>query len=82
MTPAGGAQLSRRNQRPSLCGQPGAALLQLRTAIQENYFSYPAMEKDPLFDPIRLNRFSRLEDVCSSNQCAKATALLVPAWSD
>jgi hypothetical protein len=37
----------------SLYGQPGAALLQLRKAIQGNYCSYPAMEKDPLFDPIR-----------------------------
>ena len=40
-------------RRLSLGGQPDAALLQLRKAIQGNYCSYPAMEKDPLFDPIR-----------------------------
>ena len=35
------------------CGQPDAALGQLRKAIAGNYCSYQAMEKDPLFDPIR-----------------------------
>jgi hypothetical protein len=35
------------------CGQPDAALRQLRKAIQGNYCSYPAMEKDPQFDLIR-----------------------------
>jgi DNA-binding winged helix-turn-helix (wHTH) protein/TolB-like protein len=37
----------------SFCGQSDAALRQLRKAIQGNYCSYPAMDKDPLFDPIR-----------------------------
>ncbi|MGA9896454.1 MAG: hypothetical protein WBQ09_00005, partial [Terriglobales bacterium] len=37
----------------SFCGQAGAALRQLRKAIEGKYCSYPAMEKDPLFDPIR-----------------------------
>lgn len=37
----------------SFCGQSDAALRQLRKAIQRNYCSYPAMEKDPLFDPVR-----------------------------
>jgi DNA-binding winged helix-turn-helix (wHTH) protein/TolB-like protein len=37
----------------SFCGQSDAALRQLRKAIQGNYCSYPAMERDPLFDPIR-----------------------------
>jgi len=37
----------------SYCGQGDAALRQLRRAIAGNYCSYPAMDKDPLFDPIR-----------------------------
>src|SRR5579859_592633 len=37
----------------SLSGQGDAALRQLRKAIQGNYCSYPAMDKDPLFDKIR-----------------------------
>lgn len=37
----------------SFCGQGDAALRQLRKAIHGNYCSYPAMEKDPLFDPVR-----------------------------
>ena len=37
----------------SFCGQGDAALRQLRKAIKGNYCSYPALEKDPLFDPIR-----------------------------
>lgn len=37
----------------SFCGQSDASLRQLRKAINGNYCSYPAMEKDPLFDPIR-----------------------------
>ena len=37
----------------SLCGQADAALRQLRKAIQGNYCSYPAMDKDPLFDSVR-----------------------------
>jgi hypothetical protein len=37
----------------SFCGFGDAALRQLRKAIAGNYCSYPAMEKDPLFDSIR-----------------------------
>ncbi len=37
----------------SFCGQGDAALRQLRKAMEGKYCSYPAMEKDPLFDPIR-----------------------------
>lgn len=37
----------------SFCGQSDAALRQLRKAITGNFCSYPAMDKDPLFDPIR-----------------------------
>ena len=37
----------------SFCGQSAAALRQLRQAINGKYCSYPAMDKDPLFDPIR-----------------------------
>jgi TolB-like protein len=37
----------------SFCGQGDAALRQLRKAIKGRYCSYPAMAKDPLFDPIR-----------------------------
>ena len=37
----------------SVCGQGEAALRELRKAMSGNYCSYPALEKDPLFDPIR-----------------------------
>jgi hypothetical protein len=37
----------------AFCGQQDAALTELHQAIQQNYCSYPAMDKDPLFDPIR-----------------------------
>ena len=35
------------------CGEGDAALRQLRKAIEGSYCSHPAMDKDPLFDPIR-----------------------------
>lgn len=37
----------------SFCGQTDAALRELQKAIHGNYCSYPAMDKDPLFEPIR-----------------------------
>jgi tetratricopeptide (TPR) repeat protein len=37
----------------AFCGQEDAALEQLRKAIEGNYCSYPAMDKDPVFDRIR-----------------------------
>ncbi len=37
----------------SYAGQSDAALRQLAKAIKGNYCSYPAMDKDPLFDSIR-----------------------------
>jgi len=37
------------------CGQTDAALRMLRTAIDGNYCSYPAMDKDPLFNKLRDN---------------------------
>jgi hypothetical protein len=37
----------------SFCGQSAAALRQLRKAITGNYCSYPALNTDPMFDPIR-----------------------------
>jgi len=37
----------------SYCQQTDAALRQLRKAIERSYCSYPAMDKDPSFDPIR-----------------------------
>ena len=37
----------------SFCGQTKASLRELQKAIQGNYCSYPAMDKDPLFEPIR-----------------------------
>jgi DNA-binding winged helix-turn-helix (wHTH) protein/TolB-like protein len=46
-------ELYRNAEALSLCGQPDAALRQLRKTIKGKYCSYPAMEKDPLFDPIR-----------------------------
>jgi DNA-binding winged helix-turn-helix (wHTH) protein/TolB-like protein len=46
-------ELYRNAELLSLCGQRDAALRELAKAIQGNYCSYQAMEKDPLFDPIR-----------------------------
>jgi DNA-binding winged helix-turn-helix (wHTH) protein/TolB-like protein len=37
------------------CGQTDAALRMLKTAIDGNYCSYPAMDKDPLFNKLRDN---------------------------
>jgi DNA-binding winged helix-turn-helix (wHTH) protein/TolB-like protein len=37
----------------SFSGQADAALRELQRAIRGNYCSYPDLEKDPLFDPIR-----------------------------
>jgi tetratricopeptide (TPR) repeat protein len=37
----------------SFCGLKDAALRELRKAIAGSYCSYPAIDKDPLFDPIR-----------------------------
>jgi hypothetical protein len=35
------------------CGETESALRMLRLAIDRNYCSFPAMEKDPLFDKLR-----------------------------
>ena len=48
-----GEELYRNAEVLSFCQQPDAALGQLREAIERGYCSYPAMERDPLFDPIR-----------------------------
>jgi DNA-binding winged helix-turn-helix (wHTH) protein/TolB-like protein len=37
----------------AFCGQADATIGAIRKAIQGNYCSYPAMDKDPLFDNIR-----------------------------
>jgi DNA-binding winged helix-turn-helix (wHTH) protein/TolB-like protein len=37
------------------CGQTPASLRMLRIAIDRNYCSYPAMDKDPFFDSLRTN---------------------------
>lgn len=37
----------------SFCGQTEPALRELARAIRANYCSYPAMDKNPLYDPIR-----------------------------
>ena len=37
----------------AFCEQPDAAVRELQRAINGNYCSYPAMDKDPLFDSIR-----------------------------
>jgi hypothetical protein len=37
------------------CGQTAASLRMLRIAIDRNYCSYPAMDKDPFFDSLRTN---------------------------
>jgi len=53
------------------CGQPDAALRQVRKAIQGNYCSYPAMEKDPQFDLIRHRpEFTKLEQ--AGRQCQQS----------
>ena len=61
----------------SFSGQAGAALRQLRKAIQGNYCSYPAMDLDPLFDPIRqLPEFAALHQAaihCQQNFLAHRT---------
>ena len=46
-------ELFRNAELLSFSRQTEAALRQLRKAIQGNYCSYPAMDQDPLFDPIR-----------------------------
>jgi len=46
-------EMYRNAETLSLSGQHDAALRQLRKAIKGKYCSYPAMEKDPLFDPVR-----------------------------
>ena len=46
-------ELFRNAEFLSFSGQTDAALRQLRKAIQGNYCSYPAMDHDPLFDPLR-----------------------------
>ena len=43
------------------CGQTEASLRMLKMAIDRNYCSYPAMDKDPLFDKLRNNpEFKRI----------------------
>jgi DNA-binding winged helix-turn-helix (wHTH) protein/TolB-like protein len=43
------------------CGQTEAALRFLKIAIERNYCSYPAIDKDPFFDGLRENaRFQKL----------------------
>lgn len=46
-------ELYRNAEMLGFSQQSDAALRQLRKAIQGNYCSYPAMDKDPLLDPIR-----------------------------
>jgi hypothetical protein len=43
------------------CGQTDAALRMLKLAIERNYCSYPAMDKDPFFNQLRTNpEFTRI----------------------
>lgn len=45
----------------SYCGQNEAALQMLRVAIDHNYCSYPAMDRDPFFNGLRTNpQFQKL----------------------
>jgi DNA-binding winged helix-turn-helix (wHTH) protein/TolB-like protein len=54
----------------SFCDERDAALRQLRNAITGNYCSFPAFDKDPLFDPIRLRpEFADLRQ--SAMQCQR-----------
>jgi hypothetical protein len=53
------------------CGQTAAALKMLQVAIDRNYCSYPAMDKDPFFDGLRMNpEFQKLRNAgiaCHAN---------------
>jgi len=52
----------------SFCGEGAGALRQLRKAIQRGYCSYPAMDRDPLFNGIRQQpEFARLRQ--AAQQC-------------
>lgn len=66
----------------SFSGQAEAALRQLRKAIQGNYCSYPAMDQDPLFDPIRQRpEFAALHQAavqCQQNFLAHRTQVERP----
>ncbi len=45
----------------ALCEQRDAALRLLRSAVEHNYCSYPAMDNDPLFDSVRnVPEFARI----------------------
>ena len=48
--------LYRNAEALAFCGQSDAALRELGKAVKANYCSYPAMDKDPLFDSIRQRR--------------------------
>lgn len=46
-------ELFRNAEILSVAGQTDPALRELRKAIKGNYCSYPAVDNDPLFDPVR-----------------------------
>jgi TolB-like protein/lipoprotein NlpI len=54
----------------ALCGQRDAALRMLRTAVDHNYCSYPAIDNDPMVDSIRNTpEFARIRaDAIECNQ--------------
>ena len=70
-------ELFRNAELLSFSRQTEAALRQLRKAIQGNYCSYPAMDLDPLFDPIRqLPEFAAVRQAaiqCQQNFLAHRT---------
>jgi serine/threonine protein kinase len=51
------------------CGQTQAALRLLRSAVEQGYFPYPAMDKDPLFASIRNEpEFQRIREIAVRGQ--------------
>jgi serine/threonine protein kinase len=51
------------------CGQKEAALRLLRSAVEQGYYQYPAMERDPLFASLRGDpEFQRIRDLAMNKQ--------------
>ncbi len=61
------------------CGQTEAALRMLKLAVERNYCSYPAMDKDPFFDGLRNNsKFNQIRQAaiaCHENFVANRLQL-------
>jgi DNA-binding winged helix-turn-helix (wHTH) protein/TolB-like protein len=66
------------------CGQTAAALRMLKIAIDRNYCSYPAMDKDPFFNGLRTNaNFQKLRQAgiaCHNNFVSNRDTKKSPAY--